>query len=197
MKRTKKTVVDDSFKIISFDPSMTAWGWSVINANDKIYATGCIKTEPKHKKTLVRKGDDTVRRVGIINTELLWAIEKYKVNMIITEQPHGSQSASAAVMIGICIGMVKTMAQALKLPVEWYSEADAKQATMGKQSGTKLECIQAIDFLYDVPVTNTKKYNTKAPWSGKQYIDEAVADSLAVHYAASKLSTFLQHYKNG
>ena len=171
------------FIVLTNDPSITAWGYAVLDAQDKILATGCIKTEPLYKKRRTRKGDDTVRRVSEINQRLIKVIRHYKVTYLLTELPHGSQNASAAVMIGIVTGVVQTLSDALKIGVEWYAEMDAKKCVLGKNSATKREMINAICELYDVP------------WKGVKYKDEAIADALAIHYTATKQSNVLQLFK--
>ena len=169
--------------ILTNDPSITAWGYAVLDAQSNVLTAGCIKTEPQYKKRRIRKGDDTVRRVSEINQRLLKVIRHYKVSYILTELPHGSQNASAAVMIGIVTGVVQTLSDALELGVEWYSEMDAKKCLLGKNSATKREVLNAIVEKYD------------APWKGVKYKDEAVADALAVHHVAVKQSNVLQLFK--
>jgi len=169
--------------ILTNDPSITGWGYAVLDSKSTILAAGCIKTEPQHKKRRIRKGDDTVRRVAEINHKLLQVIHHYKVSYLLTELPHGSQNAAAAVMIGIVTGVVQTLSDALKIGVEWYAEMDAKKCVLGKNSATKREMINAICELYDVP------------WKGVKYKDEAIADALAIHYTATKQSNVLQLFK--
>lgn len=168
--------------ILTNDPSITAWGWAVIR-NGKVIDTGCIKTSSEQKARRIRKGDDRVRRVSEINRALLLLINKYRVNLLISELPHGSQSASAAVMIGICTGVVQTLADTLCLPIEWYSEGDAKKAVVNKRSASKSEMIKAISELY------------KVPWTGIGYKDEAIADALAVYRVAENESPVLRFHK--
>jgi len=169
--------------ILTNDPSMTAWGWAVLTPEGKVIETGCIKTAPEQKKRRIRKGDDTVRRVSEINTQLLDVIDKYNVALIISELPHGSQNASAAVMIGMVTGIVQTMGDCLDIAVEFYSEGDSKKCLLGKLSATKDETKVAIGKLYDIPFT------------GIGYKDEAVADAIAVFHVASKQSPTLKMMK--
>lgn len=178
----KRNIKKKSFPILTNDPSFTAWGWVVIDGM-KLITKGTIKTVPLAKKLRIRKGDDTVRRIGEINNILLNTIHEYNVKYILTELPHGSQNASAAVMIGACAAILETISNTLDIPIEWYSEADAKKATLGKTSSTKKEMIDRIKQLYKVDWTNTK------------YKDEATADALAVHYVATKQSSTLKLFK--
>lgn len=170
--------------ILTNDPSMTAWGFGVLDWQGSIIEVGCIKTSgtPK-KKRRIRKGDDAVRRVNEINQVLLQIIKKYNINYILSELPHGSQNASAAVMIGIVTGIMQTLADTLEIGIEWYSEGDSKKCVLAKQAATKTEMIEAINKLY------------KVPWTDVGYKDEAIADALAIHYAATKQSSTLKLFK--
>lgn len=166
--------------ILANDPSFTAWGWVVVNKQGKIIASGCLKTAPESKKRRIRKSDDTTRRASEIIQQLLRIIKRYNVCYLLSESPHGSQNASAAVMIGLVAGIVQTLADTLNLGIEWYSEQDAKKAVLGKKAATKSDMIEAIDRLYEVD------------WTGTKYIDEAVADALAVYSVARLQSPTLK-----
>ena len=167
--------------ILSCDPSLTAWGWIVLDTEGNVIDQGCIKTAPSSKKLNIRKGDDRCRRVCEINQILLRIIKKHNVAFILSEQPHGSQSAVAAVMIGICLGIVQTLADALDIGVEWFSEGDCKKCLLGKRSAGKDETIQAIKKLYP-----------GVPFTGTKYIDEAVADTMAVYHYGKMYSSMLR-----
>jgi len=170
--------------ILTNDPSLTAWGYTVIDAFGKIYTSGCIKTAPEQKKRRIRKSDDTQRRASEIIRKLLSLIRQYNVQFILSESPHGSQNASAAVMIGLVVGITQTMAECLDIPIEYYSEGDAKKCALGKLSAAKNEMIDAMTAIFgDRWVTGTK------------YIDEAVADSLGVFHVASEESVIFKMMK--
>ena len=181
MKRT--VAPPKTFRILANDPSLTAWGWVVVE-NDRIIDCGCIKTEPNTNKTRIRKGDDRVRRVSEINKALLTVITKYKVSYMASELPHGSQSAVSAVMIGITAGIMQTFSDILGIGLEWYSEQDAKKSVVNKKSATKDEIKQAINKLY------------KVPWTGIGYRDESIADALAVYHVMQGQSATVQFFKS-
>ena len=182
MKRTRHT--PNQGTILTNDPSMTAWGWAVLDWSGNILTTGCIKTEPSQKKLRIRKGDSTVRRISEINRVLLKVIKEYNVEYILSELPHGSQNASAAVMIGAVAGIVQTLSDTLGIGIEWYLEKDVKNCLFNRQSVTKQEMINRINALYDVT------------WTEIQYKDEAVADALAIHYTALQMSSTLRLLKS-
>lgn len=170
--------------ILTNDPSMTAWGWAVVDpVGYMVIDSGAIKTEPGGKKLRIRKGDDRMRRVSEINAVLLRVIKQYNIGFIFSELPHGSQSASAAVMIGIVAGIIQTISDCLGIGVEWYSEGDAKRCVSGKRSVAKDEMVQIISKLYDVS------------WKGVKWNDQAVADALAVFHVARQQSNVLKLMK--
>lgn len=184
MERTKRSYKMEG-AILSNDPSFTAWGWVVLDFKGNILDVGCIKTEPEHKKRKIRKGDDTVRRIGQIDDTLNILIKKWNVLLVLTELVHGSQNASAAVMMGAVTAIVKSTCDALAVPVEWYSEHDAKVHLFGKRAVTKRDMIIKIAERYDVPWTETK------------YKDEAIADALAIYDVALISSSVLRFLKYG
>lgn len=173
----------NKYNILSCDPSIRAWGWSVINEDGNIIDCGCIKTEPSAKKLKIRKGDDRTRRVSEINTQLLNIISKYDIQLIISEQPHGSQSAVSAIMIGIVLGVLQTLSNSFDIPIEWYSEGDCKNNLLGKRNASKNEVKQKINTLFP-----------KVKWTNIGYKDEAIADSLAVYHLAKYTSSIIKFF---
>lgn len=194
MERTKNKM--GGFNVLACDPSITAWGWAVLTNSSYILDSGCIKTESNHKKLRIRKGDDTISRITLIVESLISVIKTYNIKYIVAELPHGSQSAVAADAIGIVKGIMQTIAVSFDIGIEWYSEGDSKKALLGKLSATKMETMVAIDKKYKVPITKgikkTNRGTVLALWSGVAYIDEAVADSLSIHYTASLVSPVLK-----
>jgi len=169
--------------ILTNDPSFTAWGWGVVQVTKNkisILDVGCIKTQPEYKKKRIRKSDDRVRRAEEISALLLNIIKRYKVNWIVSELPHGSQSASAAVMLGITAGILTGLGKALGIPVEWWSEGDAKKAIAHRRSVSKQVMVDSIDKIYHPPFTKI------------EYIDEAIADALAIFHVARDQSMVIQ-----
>jgi len=178
MKRTSRP--QKQITILACDPSITAWGWAVVDQYGEVIIAGCIKTQPEQKKRRIRKGDDDVRRISELVKTLLTVIRENDISYIVNELPHGSQNASVAKMIGVVTGVMQTLADTLDIGIEWYSEGDAKKCLLGKTSATKREVINAISKQYDVP------------WTGTKYIDEAIADALAIHLVAYEQSATLK-----
>ena len=173
-------------RILTNDPSFAAWGYAVIEIKDgytRVIHVGCLKTEPEHKKRRIRKSDDTTRRIGEIGRFLHQLIKKENVTFLLCEAIHGSQNASAAVMMGATAGIMQTVSSILDIPIEWYSEADAKKALSGKRSLSKQDTIAAIKDLYTVD------------WQGAKYKDEAIADAVAIFHCALLHSEILRYHK--
>ena len=189
MKRTRKkggfefhVVLPPKNLVLTNDPSITAWGWAVVDPSDNsVVDCGGIHTEPTSKMLRARKGDDRVRRVQEINFKLIQIIKKYNIALIVSELPHGSQSAVAAVMIGMVTGVMQTMGDCLNIPVEWFSEGDAKLSVSGKRSVPK-----------DDMVTVMEGFFPEVAWKKTKWENQAIADSLAVYYVARQQSTSLK-----
>lgn len=173
--------------ILTNDPSMTAWGWVIIDWQGQVLDAGCITTKPEAKKKRIRKGDDNVRRTGEIVYELKRIINKYNVNYLLTELPHGSQSYNGATMIGRTEGIMETISQVLEIGIEWYSENDAKKFLFGKKAISKNEMVEKVKELLG---------DKMQKWTNVQYIDQAMADALAIYLVAKNQSSTLKLLKN-
>ena len=163
------------------DPSMNAWGWVVLNQWGKVIDRGVIKTEPKAKLLRIRKGDDNARRIREMNSTLIEVVKKYDVQYLLSELPHGSQSAVAAFMLGAAISIMDTISSCFNIGVEWYNEGDCKENISGKKSlGSKNEMVRLIK----------QKYKVK--WFGADWKDQGIADALAVYDVAKQQSSTLK-----
>lgn len=174
MERGKPT--KEGTSILCLDPSLTATGIVAIR-NGIILEALCVKTEPVSKKMKIRKSDDRVRRIQLINQEILTFIKTHSVKYIVSELPHGSQNAAAATSLGLVVGTIQGIADSLDIPVEWFSEQDSKVALLGKKSATKEETIRKVDKVF-----------SNVPWTKVGFRDEAIADALSVYFVASKQS---------
>jgi len=166
-------------KILACDPSFTAWGWAVLQ-NHQVIDSGCIKTKPEAKKRRIRQGDDRVRRTSEIILSLMETMGDHTIDFIVSELPHGSQNAKAAVMIGTVMGILQTFSELWSIPIEWYSENDAKKALFGRISASKNQVIEAVQDTFEVRLM------------GPKYVREAVADALAIYNVAHKNSPTLK-----
>jgi Holliday junction resolvasome RuvABC endonuclease subunit len=168
--------------ILTNDPSLTAWGWAVIESDGHILDWGTIKTESSPKKLKIRKGDDYARRIKEILEEMKDILSRWNIVLILSEQPHGSQSFVSAMMVGICNTIVQATGSFNNIPVELFSEQDSKKAIAGTGKLSKREMIDIVQ----------KKYGHDWIPEGVKWRDEAVADALAIYYVATKQSDLLK-----
>lgn len=185
---SRSTTKQKGMRVLTNDPSITAWGWAVVefvNGNPVILDSGCIKTSSEAKKKRIRKSDDRVRRFEEVALELQRIHDRFDIDWVVSELPHGSQSASAAVMIGATAGILSTFATCYSLPIEWYSEGDSKKHLLNKRSASKEETINCIIKEYGDSWVNDVKYK-----------DEAVADALSIFHIAKDTSPALKHAYN-
>jgi len=84
----------------------------------------------------------------------------------------------------LCTGIVKTLGDCEDIPVEWYSEQDAKKCLLNKRSATKQQTIDVISKLYQVE------------WGKHKYFNEAVADAMAVFHVAFTTSEIIRFLMN-
>lgn len=184
MKRTKK--IKYNFPVLTLDPSLTAFGYAIVDGY-QVIESGCIKTKPSNKVLKIRKGDDRIRRISELLNVFQILFEKYPIKYIVSEQPHGSQSASAATSLGMMLGIVQTMAVFMNVNVEWYSENESKRCILYKNEATKQEMVDAV---------RAKQYTG---WfregNGKKAINEAVADAIAVYHVALKNSFVIKTFQ--
>jgi Holliday junction resolvasome RuvABC endonuclease subunit len=174
--------------IIAFDPSIREFGISVIDSEtDEILHAECVKTKSKHDELNLSKSKDRTRRVSVIVNRILQCVENYDLDLIVSELPGGSQSASAAECLGIVKGLVQTFSDCYEIPLVWISEIKSKKTMLGKRSADKIEMVNEVNSRIDsVPVSGEAKDG--APWTGIKYRDQAIADSIGVYFASKKHS---------
>ena len=177
MKRTSSS--SSKSVILAMDPSLTGWGIAILQ-NHVVIHSECIKTAPEAKKRRIREGDDRVRRTMELVDRLRKVINDFSVDYMVAELPHGSQNFRGAVMLGVVTGIMVTLSECEDIPIEFFSEADAKKALLGRISASKTEVIEAVEETFEIDI------------NGPKYVREAVADSLAIYNVAQKQSTTLK-----
>ena len=159
-------------RILACDPSLRAWGY-VVMYGEIIEDWGCIQTVPLSKKMRVSVASDRIRRIREINTALTSIFLEHTISGIVCEQAHGSQTATGAIMIGATMGIMQTIADVRGIPIEWYSEREAKKACgFTTKKVSKEDMVIRIKELYGYE------------WmTGSKARDSAIADALAVYMA--------------
>ena len=161
-------------KILALDPSLTAWGYCVID-NGKVLDHGCIKTSPMQGKLVFESNQ---MRAMILAKKVVQLIKDHKIKSIVAETAMGSKSNVAARALYICFGLVAGIGEATGIPWKLYLAPHIRKGTLGVSSASK-EDIQEWVF---------KKYPTLGVdvKDSPKYYKEAVADAALVGAYASK-----------
>ena len=163
--------------ILSFDPSLTAFGWSIIDDSGTIKDCGCIETSKFTNISVTYS--DTLRVTEIVSL-LKSKINQYDIKLILSESPYGSKSSSAIKALSLVKGAIIGLATIESLPIIWITAGTAKLAISGSKNATKDDVLSSVITQYPSFSSFTLKM-TKA----KKY---AIADSLSV-YSAYKSTT--------
>ena len=167
-------------RILTMDPSLRAWGWAKIleegecgcfdeSLTAEVIDQGVIKTQ-KPKNLPIIKG--RLQSAKEIAERLVALIDDFWPCIVLAEDPTGSQHANDAASQGICQGIIAGICEARRIPYWTCSPLQARQALGLKPPTTKAHVVNTIgNLLPDLK------------WSGVKYVDEAVADALAVSVA--------------
>jgi Holliday junction resolvasome RuvABC endonuclease subunit len=173
-------------KILGIDPSQKNLGlvkaaFTPQGGKLAIIDMKLISTEKGSDTKQVRKSSDNLRRAQEQATVLReW--EKW-ADIVMSEIPHGSQSASAMFSYGVCIGLLAWVSR----PLIQISATETKKAAVGRSTATKREMIEWAEGLYP-----------SAPWlrvrgnANGHIIDdnEHLADAIGVIHAGLKTAEF-------
>jgi Holliday junction resolvasome RuvABC endonuclease subunit len=131
----------------------------------------CYETRLKCKAVAL----DRVRRIKLVTKKLEELINKYDIQHVITELPSGTQSASAASLIGSAIGLFVASVTLMDIKTDYVTPHQVKMATVGLKDATKFEMMSKVKELYpDV------KFPTQS------YKFEHIADAVGVKLAYDK-----------
>lgn len=168
------------FNILGIDPSLRNWGVS-----------HCVLTSPStfrvnHSDLFQSKDDKTVKpNISDLMASygLYQSIREYasivRPNVIVIELPIGSQSYSAAVSYGICIGLIGAI-KSWGIPVIPVSPYDVKKV-IGKKETTKQEIIDWVSQNY--PEVQFPMHRSQITVGKAEHIADSI---VAVHAALLK-----------
>lgn len=158
------------------DPSLTAWGVSLVGDNDTVHHVECIKTKSESNRP---KFQDDPRRLRKIGRRLNELIDEWDVQFLGVEYMAGGRSSRTAKTAGFTQGIIAGVETSHDLPVEYYTEQSAKKANHGRVRVAKDDMYSYVDEHLDVP------------WPDAKFRREAAADSLYLYLAAKKESSSL------
>lgn len=166
--------------VLSLDPSYNATGWAVLsydasaNRITQVVACGWIETR-RDKKTPVTFND--IQRIYTIAGALNSLLDEYTPDVVCSEIPLGSQSASAAKSLGIAKGIVTSICCVRGATARYINPLAVKLAVCGKRNAEKSEVILAVEK----KLKEVKKLNGRLTRTGKfTKLHEARCDAIAV-----------------
>ena len=154
-------------KKLVMDPSLTAFGWAIVNGDEYIEG-GCIKTKPSKKDA---DHLDIIFRGSYIAMTLKKLIEEHKPDEAEFEIPVGSKSSKALRALAMVEGIVISALTQHKIPFKAIMARNVKLALTGKRNAEKEEILEVVKQHFPIDLTLTKVELF------------AISDALAVHLA--------------
>lgn len=158
-------------KVLCLDPSLRAFGWSIIDDSiPDILAGGCITTS--NTSNTISTSD--TKSLKLIAQTLKSVIDKYSPEKIIFEDSAGSKSNRASLALGYVKGLCVALSVSHGIEFETFKAKQTKKKITDSSSAKKEEILQEIrKFLpsFDQICANLPKF--------KVY---AVSDSAAVFF---------------
>lgn len=134
--------------LLALDPSKTATGWVIYDSEkDRVIGTGCFKASmEKDKKKEFSRKTEIYKREQLSFVEFLTKLKvRYGIEKVITEYPHGSQSATASWALSMVNSTIQTFTQlVLGVPAVTYLESDCKRANFDTNKVSKEETMEAM-----------------------------------------------------
>lgn len=186
---------NDVIRVVGFDPSLRNWGVAkgILYPGDahaehviEIQEVSVIKTDSE-KKVGIRQNSQDLDAAETLAKGALAAAEGAQA--IFVEVPVNSQSARAALSVGVCIGVLGAL-RAMGIPFFEVSPTEVKMITGHGKNATKRQMIDwAIAMHSDVAwPTQTKKGITTVVEGSAEHM----ADAVAAIYAGLASKSFKQ-----
>jgi Holliday junction resolvasome RuvABC endonuclease subunit len=117
--------------ILGLDPSLTGFGWAVVDHDLRIVDCGVVSTKPLAKKRGIRVMDSQCQR----SDEILRALEAvhagHTVRCVVAEGPVGSKSVKAACALERANATWQAWAYCMRIPRAMVTAGDVKRACTG------------------------------------------------------------------
>lgn len=160
--------------VLSLDPSKSCTGYVLWDLEENtIVDTGTFQIETQGKFRL--KTEKYAEETNLYAQFFRDLFEKWQFGVIVTEYPHGSQSATASRALAMVNAVILTFSQlVLDTPAITYLETHTKRAYFGRGDVSKDEVREAMkkEFPDYEPPTRGHKVT--------RYRDEAICDALLV-----------------
>jgi len=165
-------------KIIALDPSLVAFGWSILDSDtNELVDAGCIETHPIK---FLPKYKSNIKRLNEITEKLNDLFIKYPdISFGYSEIPVGSKSSSAATALASVQGIIIALFHVhLSLNYEFIMPRDVKKTLTFNQNATK-------DQLVEVVKNSIPNFRSVVGKTNKVRL-YAISDAIAVYLALEK-----------
>lgn len=157
--------------VLAIDPSFQGLGVAIVRDN-RILFYECIKIKKEESQPKTEIFNLKVKQFALYLKSLL---DNFKIDLIVSEDPFGSQSSSALRVLTACKSVIITLGICKDIPVEFILPGHMKNFVAGSYTASKDEIINAVSSKFKLDLTSLPRYKK-----------EAIADALGV-YLTSKL----------
>lgn len=163
-------------RVLACDPSLRNWGYVLADVSSdltiEVITGGTIQSKPKKKQS---KNVDVILSSEEIYTQLLPLVGS--VDVLVTESPYGTQSASAARSLAACCALVGTLRSHCKEHT-MFSPKKTKEVFTGNIEASKKEMVdEAIKKFPNYEWEMIKRNSETVP---SYAANEHEADAIAV-----------------
>jgi len=178
-------------KVLALDIGFGAAGMAVLGVRDgraELFTTACVHTKPEHKKRGIYVAHDDVRRAQQVVRAISRVYLENGCKGMVCELPNaGAKGAKANRAMGISTGLIAAYAEVTRVPVEWITPAESREAAIGRGTAPKGKDVKEL-----VTAAMGHKYPEILGLLEKD--KEHIADALATFEAARgrQLMTLLE-----
>jgi len=182
-------VANPLINIVGWDPSGSNWGqaaatYNVLTGELKLLSLAIVSPELDGSKAVRQSSKDIQRALALIEGVAPWA----KVaDVICAEVPSGSQNSRAALLAGICQGILGVYVSG-SIPVIQVNANETRTVITGKPRATKREAIEWAMAKH--PDANWPMITQKGETRVIEGKAEHMADAVAAIYASMKTDNF-------
>lgn len=178
-------------RVVGLDPSLRNWGiangtYDTESHKIAIHSLSVVHTEKTKRKQLRQNTQDIEAAIKLM-TEVHAVVNS--ADVVFVEVPVGSQSARAALGVGVCVGILGALTY-LECPFFQLTPTEIKVIATGSKTATKQEM---IDWAIE--------QHPSAPWPTQKYrgklrivtgTAEHMADAIAAIHAGVSSTPFKQ-----
>lgn len=155
-----------SVRILGIDPGFLNVGFALVEMNSgrpsvlrdehETPLIGNLQTFAVDNKK-VYQADDNIRRAREIYIALLSLIRTYQTTIIVAEAMSFPRNASTAHKMGLCWGVLTSLATLSAVPLLQVYPQQIKHALTGSRTASKKDVQAVLSQLYDVPLDMVKQ----------------------------------------